>query len=67
VTANDYLIYYAEWDEMARASFKYFNAVEQPLKHIISEQYIDKVKAVANGTEPLDSILTLFIDDEDEK
>ncbi len=67
VTANDYLIYYAEWDEMARASFKYFNAVEQPLKHIISEQYIDKVNAVANGTEPLDSILTLFIDDEDEK
>ncbi|WP_342601187.1 SET domain-containing protein [Psychrobacillus sp. FSL H8-0483] len=67
VTANDYLIYYAEWDEMAREAFKYFNAVKQPLKHLIREQYIDKVNAVANGTVPLDSILTLFIDDEDGK
>ncbi len=66
VTANDYLIYYAEWDEMARTTFVYFNAVEQPLKHFIREQYIDKVNAVANGNEPLDSILTLFIDNKDE-
>lgn len=64
VTANDYLIYYAEWDEMTIEAFKYFNGVEQPLKHLINEQYIDKVNKVANGTEPLDSILTIFIDNE---
>lgn len=51
---------------MAIEAFKYFNKVEQPLKHLISEQYTDKVNAVANGTEPLDSILTLFINDDDE-
>jgi len=66
VTADDYLVLYKEWDKMAIESFKYFNKVEQPLKHMISEQYTDKVNAVANGTEPLDSILTLFIDDDDE-
>ena len=65
VTANDYLVHFREWDEKAIEAFKYFNEVEQPLKHLISKQYIDKVNAVANGTEPLDSILTLFLDDED--
>ena len=62
VTANDYLTYYEEWDEIARETFKYFNAVEQPLKYLIDKQYVDKVNAVANGDAPLDSILTLFID-----
>ncbi|MGM9943930.1 MAG: SET domain-containing protein [Lysinibacillus sp.] len=66
VTANDYLIYYSEWDRMAIEAFKFFNIVEQPLKHLISEQYLDKVNSVANGTEPLDSILTLFVDEEEE-
>jgi hypothetical protein len=67
VTADDYLIYYKEWDKMAMEAFKFFNMVEQPLKHLISEPYIDKVNAVANGTEPLDSILTLFIDEDDDE
>lgn len=66
VTADDYLEHYVEWDEMARTAFKCFNAVAQPLKYLIAEQYIDKVNAVANGSEPLDSILTLFSDEEDE-
>lgn len=60
VTANDYLTYYKEWDEMARKTFKFFNAVEQPLKYLIDKQYVDKVNAVANGEETMDSILTLF-------
>lgn len=62
VTANDYLTYYKEWDDIARETFKFFNAVEQPLKYLIDKQYVDKVNAVANGDEPMDSILTLFID-----
>ncbi|MGE6486701.1 SET domain-containing protein [Paenisporosarcina sp. NPDC076898] len=64
VTANDYLIYYAEWDEMAIEAFKSFKDVEQPLRHLMNKQYIDKVNAIANGTEPLDSILTIFTNDE---
>ncbi|MER2154194.1 MAG: SET domain-containing protein [Solibacillus sp.] len=61
VTANDYLTYYEEWDEMARETFKYFNAVEQPLKYLIDKQYVNKVNAVANGEALMDSILKLFI------
>nr|WP_274310499.1 SET domain-containing protein [Solibacillus daqui] len=64
VTSDDYLIYYEQWDRMAIEAFRFFNMVKQPLKHLISKLYIDKVNAVANGTEPLDSILTLFIDEE---
>lgn len=67
VKANDYLTYYAEWDEMAKEAFKYFNKVDQPLKHLIREEFIEKVNAVANGTEPLDSILTVFIHNEHKK
>ena len=62
VTANYYLTYYKEWDEIARETFKHFNTVEQPLKYLIDKQYVDKVMAVANGEAPIDSILTLFID-----
>jgi hypothetical protein len=65
VTANDYLTYYTVWDEMAREAFKYFNKVKQPLKHLIGKKYVNKVNVVANGTEALDSILTIFINDED--
>src|SRR5690606_14482924 len=62
VTANDYLTYYKEWDKIARETFKYFNAVEQPLKYLIDKEYVEKVNAVANGEASLDSILTLFTD-----
>ncbi|WP_419871285.1 SET domain-containing protein [Candidatus Pristimantibacillus sp. PTI5] len=62
VKADDYLNYYQEWDEMAREAFKYFNAVEQPLKYLINKEFVDKVNAVASGHEPLDSILTTFTD-----
>jgi len=65
VTANDYLTYYAEWDLMAIEAFKYFKDVQQPLRHLINKQYTDKVNAIANGAEPLDSILTIFSYDED--
>jgi len=63
VKADDYLIFYKEWDEMARDAFTMFNKVDQPLKHLIQEEFVDKVSAVACGLEPLDSILTTFIDE----
>jgi len=61
VTANDYIMYFADWDEKAMEAFMHFNEVEQPLKPFIGNTYIDKVTAVANGTAQIDSILTLFI------
>ncbi len=61
VKADDYLNCYLEWDEMAEEAFKSFNSVNQPLKHLINKEFVDKVSAVACGYEPLDSILTTFI------
>ena len=66
VTAEDYLSLYWEWDEMARQAFTNFNTVKQPLKHLISKEFVDKVNAVADGREPLDSILTTFEDESEE-
>ena len=63
VKADDYLNFHLEWDEMAREAFAHFNSVAQPLKHLISKEFVDKVSAVAGGFEPLDSILTTFIDE----
>lgn len=62
VNADDYLFFYQEWDEMARDAFTMFNSVDQPLKHLISKEFVQKVSAVACGIEPLDSIRTTFID-----
>lgn len=66
VTTDDYLIYHLEWDEMAREAFANFNSVDQPLKHLISEEFVDKVNAIASGLEPIDSILTTFIEETEE-
>lgn len=60
VMPDDYLYFYQEWDEMAKEAFQCFNLVEQPLKHLIKQEFIDKVKAVAEGREPLDTVLTTF-------
>lgn len=64
VKADDYLYYYQEWDDLAREAFKYFNSVEQPLKYLIRKEFVDKVEAVASGRRALDSILTTFVDSE---
>ncbi|MFD0868973.1 MULTISPECIES: SET domain-containing protein [Paenibacillus] len=60
VMPDDYLHYYRLWDEMAAEAFKYFNQVDQPLKHLIPRKFRKKVHAVAAGLRPLDSILTTF-------
>lgn len=66
VKADDYLKFHLEWDEMAREAFENFNSVDQPLKHLIGKEFVDKVSAVAGGLEPLDSILTTFIDESEQ-
>ncbi|OMF24540.1 hypothetical protein BK133_22745 [Paenibacillus sp. FSL H8-0548] len=66
VGVDDYLYLSQEWDEMAREAFKYFNSVEQLLKHLIKKEYAEEVKAVAAGLLSLPSILTLFVDKSEE-
>lgn len=60
VNADDYLHYYKVWDELAQDAFNHFSSVEQPLKHLIKEEWIERVNAIALGLEPMDSILTTF-------
>jgi uncharacterized protein len=59
---DDILHFYPEWDRKAADAMQCFSQVEQPLQYLISEQYIDKVTAVATGREPMDSILCCYYD-----
>jgi hypothetical protein len=60
VLPDDYLYFYKEWDDLARDAFRHFLLVPQPLKHLIRKEFVDKVYAIAEGREELDSILTTF-------
>ncbi|AFY76446.1 MAG: SET domain-containing protein [Hydrococcus sp. C42_A2020_068] len=62
VTPDDLLHYHQEWDRLVLEAMPYFNKVEQPLKHLIDKKYIDKVNAVAEGRESLDSVLVTYYD-----
>jgi uncharacterized protein len=62
VMPNDVLIYHQEWDRQAAEAMRYFNRVEQPLKHLIDKKFIDKVNAVAEGREKLDSAIANYYD-----
>ncbi len=62
VNPDDFLLFYKEWDEKARDSFKHFNQVEQPLKHLIKKEYRDKVKIAAEKGILLDSIKSTYFD-----
>lgn len=62
VMPDDYLYFYQEWDEMAREAFKHFQSVAQPLGHLIREEFIEKVQAIIEGREEMDSFLTTFLE-----
>lgn len=62
VMPDDILRYYPEWDQMATEAMVYFNQVEQPLRKFIDLQFVEKVNAVAEGREPIDSILACYYD-----
>jgi len=62
VMPDDILHCYPEWDAKAADAMRYFNGVEQPLKHLIEHRYIDKVAKIANGKETLDSLLSCYYD-----
>ncbi|MCL1464751.1 SET domain-containing protein [Argonema galeatum] len=62
VMPDDLLHYYPELDRKGCEAMKYFNQVEQPLKKFIDNKFIDKINAVAEGKEQMDSILNVYYD-----
>ncbi|MGI0487769.1 SET domain-containing protein [Pantanalinema rosaneae CENA516] len=62
VMPDDILNYYPEWDRKAAEAMRYFNQVEQPLQTFIHPDYVDKVGAIAQGSETMDSILSCYYD-----
>ena len=60
VMPDDYLYRYKEWDELAREAFKQLNQVDQPLRHLIRPEFVDRVNAIAEGRAEPDSFLTLY-------
>lgn len=63
VMPNDYLARYKEWDELAKEAFKRLNQVDQPLRHLIRAEFVDKVNMIAEGRAEPDSFLTLYDED----
>ena len=62
VLPDDILQYYAEWDQKAAEAMRYFNQVDQPLKHLIDRKFMTKVNAIAQGEERMDSIRLCYYD-----
>jgi hypothetical protein len=62
VMPDDILYYYPEWDRKAADAMRYFNQVEQPLQHLVEPQFVEKVKAVAEGRAAMDSVLNCYYD-----
>ncbi|CAH0158137.1 MULTISPECIES: SET domain-containing protein [Peribacillus] len=63
VMPDDYLHRYKEWDQLAREAFKRLNQVDQPLRHLIRPEFVDRVNAIAEGRAELDSFITLYEDE----
>lgn len=62
VMPDDILRYYKEWDRKAADAMGYFRQVKQPLQHLIEDEFIEKVNAIAMGKERMDSILLCHYD-----
>ncbi|SRR5579883_687352 len=62
VMPDDILHHYPEWDHKAADAMRYFDHVEQPLKHLIDRKFMEKVSAIAQGEARMDSILACYYD-----
>jgi len=60
VMPDDLLYYHQQWDESARAAFRHFDRVEQPLKHLIRHEHRGKIQAIVERRAEPDSILHLY-------
>jgi hypothetical protein len=60
VLPDDLLRHHAEWDAQLQAAFAEFNRVEQPLLPLLEPEQRREVLAVANGEQPMASILNCY-------
>lgn len=60
VYPDDLLKYHEEWDRQLEDAFEDFDEVAQPLKVLVPEAVLEKIKTHLAKNEPLDSILNLY-------
>ncbi len=60
VFPDDILTYYKEWDKLALDALQNYYSVNQPLAHLIPEEYKKKVKFAAEKGILLDSVLSEY-------
>jgi len=60
VMPDDLLNFHEEWDAQLREAFADFNAVAQPLLPVLAPHDQARMVSVANGTQPMDSILNCY-------
>ncbi|WP_340077196.1 SET domain-containing protein [Leptobacterium sp. I13] len=60
VYPDDLLKYHSKWDKAIAAAFQHIEEVEQPLKELLPEKTVLKIKKIQKGQQPIDSILTCY-------
>ncbi len=62
VYPDDLLRHYPEWDAILDDGIRFLKTVPQPLFHLLPEEVVDKLNAVLNKGEKMDSILACYYD-----
>ena len=62
VMPDDILRYAEVWDAQLADTFRFFNKVEQPLAGLMASATLARVRNIADGREPLDSIRSCYYD-----
>lgn len=60
VFPDDLLHYHQEWDEKLAHAFENFEKVEQPLKNLVPQAYMQRLNEQLQNNLPVDSILKLY-------
>jgi hypothetical protein len=63
VMPDDLLHFYPEWDKKLIDAFTHFNRTPQPLLQLLGSECIEKLKQVAAGKIPMESILNCYYND----
>lgn len=60
VYPDDLVRYHRVWDKKVLQAMKYLPGVEQPLRHLLTNEIWEKSLKIASGTEQMDSILVNY-------
>jgi hypothetical protein len=60
VMPDDLLRYHRHWDRIAEEAFRCFPRVDQPLRHLIRPQHQEKIRAIVEQRESIDSLVHLY-------